>query len=55
VDEYIEAEMLKQHIPGLSLAVVQAGKVVKTKTYGLANMELNVHATPNTVYQLQKN
>jgi D-alanyl-D-alanine carboxypeptidase len=53
VDEYIEAEMLKQHIPGLSLAVVQAGKVVKSKGYGLANMELNVRATPNTVYQIQ--
>jgi D-alanyl-D-alanine carboxypeptidase len=53
VDEYIEAEMRKQHIPGLSLAVVQAGKVVKTKGYGLANMELNVSATPNTVYQIQ--
>jgi len=53
VDEYIEAEMRKQHIPSLSLAVVQAGKVVKTKAYGLANMELNVQATPNTVYQIQ--
>jgi D-alanyl-D-alanine carboxypeptidase len=53
VDEYIEAEMRKQHIPGLSLAVVQAGKVIKTKGYGLANMELNVQATPNTVYQIQ--
>jgi D-alanyl-D-alanine carboxypeptidase len=53
VDEYIEAEMLKQHIPGLSVAVVQGGKVVKIKGYGLANMELNVRATPNTVYQLQ--
>src|ERR1051325_5934964 len=52
VDEYIEAEMRKQHIPGLSLAVVQAGKVVKSKAYGLANIELNVPATPNTVYQL---
>ena len=53
VDEYIEAEMLKQHIPGLALAVVQAGKVVKSKAYGLANMELNVRAAPNTVYQIQ--
>ena len=53
IDEYIEAEMLKQHIPGLSLAVVQAGKVVKSKGYGLANMELNVRATPGTVYQIQ--
>ena len=53
VDEYIEAEMRKQHIPGLSLAVVHGGKVVKSKGYGLANMELNVRATPGTVYQLQ--
>ena len=53
VDEYIEAEMRKQHIPGLSLAVVQAGKVVKMKAYGLANMELNVPATKSTVYQIQ--
>ena len=53
VDEYIEAAMLKQHIPGLSLGVVQGGKVVKIKAYGLANIELNVFATPSTVYQLQ--
>lgn len=53
VDGYIEEEMRKQHIPGLSLAVVQAGKVVKTNGYGLANIELNFHATQDTVYQLQ--
>ena len=53
VDEYIEAEMRKQEIPSLSLAVVQAGRVVKSKAYGLANMELNVPATPRTVYQIQ--
>lgn len=53
VDEYIEAEMRKREIPGLSLAVVQGGKVVKSKGYGLANMELNVRATPSTVYQIQ--
>ncbi|MFL5568917.1 MAG: serine hydrolase domain-containing protein [Gemmatimonadaceae bacterium] len=53
LDAYIEGEMSKQHIPGLSLAVVQDGKVVKSKAYGLANMELNVRATPGTVYQIQ--
>jgi len=53
VDEYIDAEMRKQKIPGLSLAVVQAGKVVKMKGYGLANVELNVPVTPSTVYELQ--
>ena len=53
LDEYIESEMVKQHIPSLSLAVVQSGKVVKSKAYGLANLELNVPATTKTVYQLQ--
>lgn len=53
VDEYIEAEMRKLQIPGLSLAVVQAGKVVKSTGYGLANIELNVPTAPSTVYQLQ--
>ena len=53
LDNYIAAEMAKQHIPSLSLAVVQNGKVVKMKAYGLANLELNVPATQNSVYQLQ--
>src|SRR5687768_9434634 len=53
VDAFIEAEMRKGGIPGLSLAVVQDGKVVKSKGHGLANIELNVVATPGTVYQLQ--
>ena len=53
VDAYIEAEMVKRQIPSLSLAVVQNGKVVKLKSYGLANMELNVPATPKSLYQIQ--
>ena len=53
VDEYIEAEIRKQEIPSLALAVVQDGKIVKSKAYGFANLELRVPATPGTVYQLQ--
>lgn len=52
IDEYIQAEMQKRHIPALSLAVTQNGKVVKQKAYGLANVELDVPATPETVYQI---
>ncbi len=51
-DKYITAEMLKQHIPGLSLAVVRGGKIIKAKGYGRANVELNVAATPETVYRI---
>jgi CubicO group peptidase (beta-lactamase class C family) len=53
VDDYIREEMNKQHIPGLSLAVIKDGKVIKAEGYGLANVELNVPVKANTVYQLQ--
>ncbi len=52
IDDYIQAEITKRHIPGVSLAVVKQGKVVKAKGYGLANVELNVSATPDTVYKI---
>ena len=31
VDDYIVNEMKKQHIPGLSLAIVHGGKIIKEK------------------------
>lgn len=52
VDEYIQTEMQKRHIPSLALAVTRDGKVVKQKAYGLANIELNVPATTDTLYQI---
>jgi D-alanyl-D-alanine carboxypeptidase len=51
VDDYLRAEMAKRYIPGLSLAVVNAGKVVRAVGYGLANVEHNVPATADTIYQ----
>ena len=51
VDDYVRAEMQQQKIPGLSIAVVRGGEVVKAQGYGLANVELNVAATPETIYQ----
>lgn len=52
VDDYIQTQMQRRHIPGLSLAVVKDGKIVKTKGYGLANVETNTPATPETVYKI---
>jgi len=52
VDDYVKAEMLKQHIPGVSLAVVKDGKIIKAEGYGLANVELNVPARPETVFKI---
>ena len=53
VDEYVRAQMERQHIPGLSLAVVKDGRVVYQNAYGLADLELNVPVTADTVFQIQ--
>ena len=34
VDETIASEMRRRHIPGLSLAIIQDGKIVKAQGYG---------------------
>lgn len=52
VDQYVEAFIKKRSIPGLSLAVVRDGKLVKVAGYGLANLELNVPAKPESVYEI---
>jgi CubicO group peptidase (beta-lactamase class C family) len=44
--------MRKYKIPGLSVAVVKKGRVLKLKGYGIANVEFDVPANSNTVYQL---
>lgn len=52
IDDFVAAQMSRQHIPGLSLAVLKDGKPVKVKGYGIANLELDTRATPATVYQI---
>jgi CubicO group peptidase (beta-lactamase class C family) len=52
VDRLIEAEMAKNHIPGVSLAVVRAGKVIKSAGYGMADLENGIAVTPETVLKI---
>ena len=44
--------MTERHIPGAAIAVVRAGKTVKVEGYGLANVELNVPVTRDTVFEI---
>ena len=53
VDDLLCAEIQQRHVPGLSVAVVRDGRVIKTAAYGLADLELGVLATPKTVFQIQ--
>ncbi len=52
VDDIVIAELKRQGVPGASVAILREGTIVKAEGYGLANAELNVRATPQTVYQI---
>lgn len=52
VDAFIKAEMQRQNIPGVALAVIKDGKVIKNKGYGLANIETNTPVTSETVFKI---
>lgn len=52
IDRYLQSEMRLQKIPGISLAVLKDGKPLYVKAYGVATLEHNVPATPQTVYQI---
>lgn len=52
IDEFVKDTMTKRKIPGLSLAVIKDGKLVRAKGYGFANLELQVPATKDTVYEI---
>ncbi len=52
VDRYLQAQMQRQHIPGIALAVLKNGKPLYVKGYGVATLEHPVAVTANTVFQL---
>ena len=51
LDDAIEREMKRRHVPGVAVVVVKDGKIVREKGYGLANVEHGVPVTPQTVFQ----
>lgn len=52
VDRVVQSEMAKQHIAGLSLAVIKSGKILTARGYGWANLEHRLKANPETVYEI---
>ena len=51
VDDYVQAEMKAQQIPGLSVAVIKNGQIILAKGYGFANLEHQVPVKPETIFQ----
>ena len=51
VDDYINSEITRQHIPGLALAIMQHGQLIRAQGYGFANLEHHVPVHPDTVFE----
>jgi CubicO group peptidase (beta-lactamase class C family) len=50
VDRFIRAELKRQRIPGMSVAILRGDRVLLARGYGFANLEHRVPATDSTVY-----
>ena len=52
IDDFVKAQLAQFNLPGLSVAVMKQGKIVKAEGYGLANRETRTPATRDTVYKI---
>ena len=51
-DDFIRAEMKRQNIPGLAVAVVLDGVLIKAAGYGVASLKTREPVTPDTVFKI---
>ena len=51
IDKFVRAEMARQKVPGVAMAIVRKEGVVAAKGYGFANVEHNVPVGPDTIFQ----
>ena len=52
VDDYVRSQLASRRLPGVALAVVKDGRVVKTAGYGVASLESSVPVSPDTVSEI---
>ncbi|GHF17820.1 serine hydrolase [Kordiimonas sediminis] len=52
LDETVESLLAKHTIPGALVAVASRGKMIDLRTYGMANVELNVPVSKDNVFEI---
>lgn len=52
IDVFVKTQMQKRGIPGLQLAIVKNGKIIKTANYGLANVQDSIPVTNNSLFTI---
>ena len=52
LDVFLKQKMQERHMPALQIAVVREGKIIKNTTYGIANLENNIIAKPESIFSV---
>lgn len=52
IETIIKREMAERKIPGLQIAVIQNGKIILKKSFGVANIQDQVSVTNSTVFPI---
>lgn len=52
IDVFVKNQIQKRKIPGLQLAIVRHGKIIKTGNYGLSNVQDSIAVNNNTVFTI---
>jgi CubicO group peptidase (beta-lactamase class C family) len=52
IRSYIRAQMVEQSVPSISVAVAKDGKILWEESFGWADREKRIEATPHTMYSL---
>jgi CubicO group peptidase (beta-lactamase class C family) len=51
LDAYVREQMARRHIAGLSLAIIQDGRIAVARGYGVADQSTRAPVTPATLFQ----
>src|SRR5262249_38115584 len=51
IDDFVKEQLRKRHVPGLSLAIIQDGRIVKAKGYGVSDKDSKTPVTASTLFQ----
>jgi CubicO group peptidase (beta-lactamase class C family) len=52
IDDYVKAQLKEHSLPGVSLAIVEDGKVTKIGSYGMADVARGTRVAPETVFKI---
>lgn len=52
LDNVIQTELTKQHIPGLCVSIIKSGKIEYIKAYGKSNVELNTDMSIYNIFEI---